>query len=172
MNSRTSKGATRYSLMPRDKLAVKKDVVGAPGDDHLGAGIAKFGKGIDVRDEFAAAGGGIEDNDIWRWSVAVGLDRGERAAQVHAHMRPLHPAVGCGRLDDPRGFRRFAESLQGDARHRGNLRGFEVGLAFHRTAPILLMSLSTNFQSVVGSKPSRRNPMARVRMTVSAGVSP
>src|SRR3984893_17578692 len=50
----------------RDKLAVKKDVVGAPGDDHLGAGIAEFGKGIDVRDEFAASDRGKGENDIVR----------------------------------------------------------------------------------------------------------
>ena len=161
----------------RDKLAVKKDVVGAPGDDHLGAGIAEFGKGIDVRDEFAAAGGKIEDNDIWRGSVAVGLDRSESASQVHAHMRPLDPAIGCGRLDDPRGFRQFAESLQGDARHRGNLREFEVGWPFISSPPpppplppTLLMSELTNFQ-VPGSWPLRRLSMARVRIAVSIGAS-
>src|ERR1700724_364418 len=135
----------------RDKLAVKNDVVGAPDDNYLGAGIAEFGKGFDVRDEFAPAGGRIEDDDVWRWSVAVRFDRAERPAQVHAHVRPLHPAIGGGRLDDPRGFRRFAERLQGDARHRGNLRCCEVGRAFHQYAPTWLSEELTNFQFVVGS---------------------
>jgi hypothetical protein len=80
-----------------EKLAVKNDVVGAP-DDDLGVGIAKFGKGFQVRDEFAAAGGRIEDNDIWR-RARRGRPRQRRRRRPNA--RSHAPSPSGDRLRPP-----------------------------------------------------------------------
>ena len=112
-------GAIRYSLTPAPhQLAVEGDVVDVADDDDLGAGVADLGQRIEAVERLVAAPCGLDDDDVGRRRVPIGLDRGGAAAHLDLEMRLLHAPVVAGALHGGRGLAGLAERLHRHPRDR------------------------------------------------------
>ena len=101
-----------------DQLAVEHDVVGAADDDDARSGVAELGQRVEAGQNGIAAAFRLQHDDVGRRRAAIGFDGGGDAAHLDFDMRLAETAVFAGRLDGGRGFHRFAERLDRDARRR------------------------------------------------------
>ena len=120
------------------QLAIERYIIHPPDDDDARGGVTHRRQLIEPAEDVFVAALRLEDNDIRRRRVLIGLDRGDQAAHLNAQVRSGHPAIFAGRLDRGRGLNGFAERLHRNARRRrdtlvapGNLGGriFNYGLA-------------------------------------------
>ena len=141
------------------------------------------GEFVELLDEQIAVGGRLDDDHVGRRRVAIGLHRRRGAAHVLLDMGLAHAAVADGGLDDGGGFRRFAESLDRNARDRVDLRDRRRRLGvdgrgvlpsscvrIDQPPPTWPIGVTSVFQSVPGSVPWRTFSIARRRITSSGGV--
>ena len=114
---------------PSRQFAIERDVVDAADHDHARAGVADFGKLIELVEDVVAALLGLDKDDVRRRRRTIGLDRRGGAAHLDFDMRLGEPAIFAGRLDCRGGFNRLAKGLD---RYAGRRRDMFVGGLGHR----------------------------------------